>query len=395
MWFGIERFKNNQKPVLNSRTPNTLDRITRNTPQTFSVTVSAPVGDPITYSWKVNGIPVQTGPNSSYVKAFTEPCSTPVSVTVVFSTSPSLKDSTTWDFMIAGVIIVDGEKDAFFDALTGPDDGYLQIRSFAFNENGKPVDDADFSAKIWTAWDDQWFYLYEEVKTATYILSGNAPYVWDEDEIELNFDPQPTDSLVSSVFQTRLTALGLSTAGVVEADSLTPLPTSGKQWVRRNIPGGYVLEMAVKWKGITSGSETIIPAADNIFGFAINQHDNDGNGHDATLQWAAVLNNAVYNTPKYLGTVKLLPNNKLQYIPTNNMTGKSNPIPYDGSDLLLAPDKPVLASPAKGSTNQDVSLTLTWNVATRAESYTLQVSTASGFSSTTVNQSGITSPDHQ
>jgi hypothetical protein len=212
MWFGIERFKDNMKPSLNSRTPNTLTQVLQNTPQAFSVNVTAPTGDPVTYEWKVDGVPVQTGPNSSYTATFTDQFNAPKSVTVVFSVSDALKDSTTWDFTLAGAIIVDGEKDAFYNALTGPGNGYLQIRSFAFNENGKPVDDADLSAKIWTAWDNEWFYLYEEVMDDT--LSGNAADVWNDDCLELKIDPQPTDSMANSVWDTRLTALGMASAGV-------------------------------------------------------------------------------------------------------------------------------------------------------------------------------------
>ena len=286
---------------------------------------------------------------------------------------------------------IDGRKDPFYHSLTGPDNGYLQIRSYAYNETGQPVNDADLSAKIWTAWDNQCFYLYEEVKDDS--LSGNAPNIWDEDCIELKVDPVPNDSITNSIWETRLTALGKETEGVVAEDSLNSIPHTQKQWARTGIPGGYALEFAIQWSAISCLSETVTPFTDNVFGLAINQTDNDGNGRHATIQWAAVLNDAVWNTPKYLGTAKLLPNNKLQYIPKNNITSRSNPIPYDGSDLLLAPDKPVLASPANGSTDQPVSLALNWNDAARAESYKLQVSTASGFSSTTVNQSGITSSD--
>jgi hypothetical protein len=50
------------------------------------------------------------------------------------------------------------------------------------------------------------------------------------------------------------------------------------------------------------------------------------------VQWAAVLLDAAWNTPKYLGTVKFLAENKLQFIPKNNMTGVENVIPYDGSN---------------------------------------------------------------
>jgi poly(3-hydroxybutyrate) depolymerase len=243
-----------------------------------------------------------------------------------------------WEFLVHGTfespdsapIVVDGLKDQFYNALTGPNDGYLQLRSYAYNNNGAPANDADLSAKIWTAWDDQYFYLYEEVKDN--ILSGSSADPWNNDCLELKIDPQPTDIVTNSIWDTRLTALGMSTPGVVVEDNLNSVPDLLKQWKRRIIPGGYALELSVNWSAITNGNETIIPSINGIFGMAINQHDNDGNGRLATLQWAAVMQDAVWNTPKYLGTVKFLSDYKLQFIAKNNMTGVTNPIPYDGSD---------------------------------------------------------------
>jgi hypothetical protein len=232
-------------------------------------------------------------------------------------------------------VAIDGKKDPVYTALRGPNDGYLQIRSYAYNDNGQPVNDADLSAKVWTAWDDDWFYLYEEVKDDT--LSGNATNVYEEDCIELKFDPQATDSVTNSVWDTRLTALGMGTAGVVSADSLNNVADSLKKWARARVTGGYNLEMAIKWSAIGHNSpetnESITPAADNVFGMAICQHDNDGKARrQASIMWGAVMRDAVWNTPKYHGTVKLLADNKLEFIPKNNMTGVTNPIPYDGSD---------------------------------------------------------------
>jgi len=226
-------------------------------------------------------------------------------------------------------IVVDGVKDNFYSQLKGPGDGFLQLRYYAWNENGKPANDSDLSVNIWTAWDKTWFYLYEEVKDDT--LRGNSSDIWAEDELELKFDPQPTDSLTNSVFDTRLTALGMGTAGVVAADNMNYIPTAQKQWVRTTTADGYILELAIKWTAIISGSETISPAINNIFGIAINQHDNDKGYRQATVQWAAVLSDQVWNTPKYLGMVKFLADHRLQFIPTNHMTGVTNPVPYDGT----------------------------------------------------------------
>ena len=96
------------------------------------------------------------------------------------------------------LITVDGQKDEFFNSLTGPADGYLQLRSSAYNQNGKPVNDADLSAKVWAAWDINWFYLYEEVMDDT--LKGTASNAYQNDGLELKFDPQPKDSVTNSIW---------------------------------------------------------------------------------------------------------------------------------------------------------------------------------------------------
>jgi hypothetical protein len=231
-------------------------------------------------------------------------------------------------------IVVDGIKDPFYSSLTGPNDGYLQIKSYAVSTNGNPVNDADLSAKVWAAWDSTWFYLYEEVMDDT--VKGTGANNYQDDCIELKFDPQPKDSVVNSIFAVNLTALGKGTAGVVSADSLTPVPDSMKQWVRKIIPGGYALELAIKWPAIkSSNNELVSVAVDSVFGFAINNHDNDATTRQASIIWAAVMDDHVWDTPKDLGTVKFLSGNKLKFIPTNTMTGVTNKTPYDGTPFYM------------------------------------------------------------
>lgn len=55
------------------------------------------------------------------------------------------------------------------------------------------------------------------------------------------------------------------------------------------------------------------------------------------------------------------------------------------------PPTPVLAAPANNSLNQPLNQTLTWNTASGAVSYTVQISTSSNFNTLVLNQAGLTS----
>jgi hypothetical protein len=59
------------------------------------------------------------------------------------------------------------------------------------------------------------------------------------------------------------------------------------------------------------------------------------------------------------------------------------------------PPAPVLISPADDAVDQPMALTLTWNEAVGAETYTVQVATMSNFSSTFIDQSGVTATSLQ
>jgi hypothetical protein len=231
-------------------------------------------------------------------------------------------------------IIVDGNKDAFYNSLTGPSDGYLQIRSCSYSDNGAPKSDADLSAKVWTAWDPTWFYLYEEVMDDT--IKGTGANAYQDDCIELKFDPQPWDSVANSIFGVNLTILGQGTPGVASSDSLIGVPNIQKQWARKIITGGYALELAINWPAIKSGTEVVSVAVDSVFGFGLNNHDNDATTRQASIIWAAFKLDAIWNTPKYLGTAKFLAGNKMKFTTKNYMTGKgTNPDKYDGTDVPL------------------------------------------------------------
>jgi len=93
---------------------------------------------------------------------------------------------------------------------------------------------------------------------------------------------------------------------------------------------------------VSGNGETVSVGVDSVFGLALNQHDNDGHGRQATELWAAVMLDHVWDTPKYLGTIKFLPDFRLQFIPENNMTGVRNDLPYDGSVPVDVDDVPAV-----------------------------------------------------
>ena len=74
-----------------------------------------------------------------------------------------------------------------------------------------------------------------------------------------------------------------------------------------------------------------------------------------------------------------------------NAGGSTSSLTYSFTTVVSAPSAPILASPLNASTNVSRSPTLTWNASAGATSYTVQVSTNSGFTSFIYNVANITS----
>jgi hypothetical protein len=208
---------------------------------------------------------------------------------------------------------------------------------------------------VWAAWDTCWFYIYTEILDDI-VKCNNANNNWNNDSFELKFDAQPTDSTKNTIWPVTLTAEGKGFNGVgstVATDSLNTVPDSLKQFSYNNlVPGGYVLELGIKWAAIghinPEQNESIIPQVGTVFGLAIMVHDNDASQREASIEWASVLKDAAWNTPKLLGTVQLLADNKVKFIPQSSPTPwRINTLPYDGSDYIPSDVTENLPVPAK------------------------------------------------
>lgn len=89
----------NAKPFLSTRSPSSLDSVGLNLPALFSVSVFDSDGDPLTYSWIVNGVVEQSGGGNSFSRTFTSVSPTE-NVKVIFADPYGSKDSTSWTFKV-------------------------------------------------------------------------------------------------------------------------------------------------------------------------------------------------------------------------------------------------------------------------------------------------------
>lgn len=77
-------------------------------------------------------------------------------------------------------------------------------------------------------------------------------------------------------------------------------------------------------------------------------------------------------------------------IPNNDSDENPYTFSIQGTGTVSAPIPPTLLTPANGTINVALNITLTWNSSPNTESYQLQVSTDPNFTTTVLNQSGIT-----
>jgi hypothetical protein len=233
-------------------------------------------------------------------------------------------------------IVIDAQRDAFYDGLINPNDGKIFIPSRAYIRGtvkpaiGSPWGDDDISGIVWTAWDTTYLYYYVEVKDN--IIMDNKPENWNNDKIELKFDPNPSKKLTG---QGNTIQVGMSAYDSTYAQNLAcvdnlnldqkiaseMVDTNGVKWAsttddyaRRETADGYVLEFRLPFKYLNKGANKLRPVAVGLqFGSAINLNDNDSSGRQNMVQWSAGLLDNVWNTPKYHGAVTLLDGHKCKY----------------------------------------------------------------------------------
>jgi hypothetical protein len=215
-------------------------------------------------------------------------------------------------------ITIDGQKDAWYNQLTGPDEGYIHIPSFMHNDNGAPDNDKDLSADLWVAWDTDYLYVYEEVKDN--IVHLNNPTRYQNDCLEIYFDPNPSLKKITGPTGFGLSALDsadvedpANLSGVADMNAFRSFEATKADYDRRLTADGYVLECRVKWDWIQMpGWGPPVPAVGSLFGMAVMNHDNDVSQREGSIDWAAVLKDAVWNDTQLHGTVTFEADHRLK-----------------------------------------------------------------------------------
>ena len=232
-------------------------------------------------------------------------------------------------------ITIDAEKDAYYNTLTGPDDGWVWIPSEAFNDNGPvPDDDWDLSANWYSAWDETYLYVYEEVTDD--IVNQNNGTWYQNDCIDAKIDPDLYVDNTSSIFTFTIGCMDSvdvdpslygGIRNLAEGWTVAERPTP-EDYARKLTDDGYVIELRLKWEWVaTTVKGPIYPQVGDTYGFAIMNHDNDTNTRNGSIEWAAVLTDQVWSNCTNHGYIELLADNKIKYVAEDLRAGNVNPNP--------------------------------------------------------------------
>ncbi len=133
-------------------------------------------------------------------------------------------------------------------------------------------------AKIRALWDSEYLYLFVTVYDT--LLNSNNPNPWEQDSVEIFIDEnnKKTASYQDDDSQFRVNYKNeQSFAGAATPDRF--------KTVTRLFEGGYVVEMAIKWKTITPSEGTVIG-----FDFQVNDADSSGS-RVGMMKWSDPTNN--------------------------------------------------------------------------------------------------------
>jgi len=244
-------------------------------------------------------------------------------------------------------ITIDAQKDVFYQGLTGPADGvvFIPARAYLRDQGTPPIDNADVSAIVWTAWDDDYLYFYTEVTDdVVKVTNGNT---YNNDCIEIKFDPDPASGAGTATSNCRLTAQdsadagnvsgvdNLNKSGHLESNTQVDFVPSPEDYARRITDDGYALEFRVPLDFINEPQDSrfMVRGEGQKFGMAINICDNDTDIRDHMLQWSAGHHNDAHTNAALLGSATYLADHKLGLLA---VSPRADSIVNDSADVWYA-----------------------------------------------------------
>lgn len=235
-------------------------------------------------------------------------------------------------------ITIDAERDAYWNTLTGPENGHILIphNALIIGTDATCASNEDLSALVWLGWDVDYFYAYFEIQDDI-LLVNNASGKYNNDAMELKFDPDPTQQSAAGVVGFRLTAWGADMAddpagvdNLESGESAVPwTAVEGEDYARKEVAPdnseyyGYNLEFRIPWASIATASpaKTVTVDVGAYFGLAVNILDNDATARDNAIQWSAGLNDIAWSDAQQHGTAEFLADGKINLLLENSAGG--------------------------------------------------------------------------
>ena len=168
----------------------------------------------------------------------------------------------------------------------------LPIEELAYGEEYPDEEDLSGTARV--LWDEEYLYVFAEVTDDVIVVDAGESYQADNVEIYLDLGNDKAGSYTDDDYQYRVLADG---SELIEEKHGA---TEGVVYETAQTADGYVLEIAFPWD--TLGGK---PASRDPLGFDVQLTDNDGDGREHRLAWAADNNDAWQDTT-LLGTVELV-----------------------------------------------------------------------------------------
>ncbi len=150
----------------------------------------------------------------------------------------------------------------------------------------------DFSAIVYTLWDEKRFYIAAVVTDNEVVTQHEGADIWQDDALEVWLDCRH-DSMTKTLFQDDEYQLGFSPASRSRNHAVgwtwrnpQPEPVTAAMQVASSLtPGGYVIEASLPWD-VLHGCQ---PAPGKMIGFNLSMVDKDEDQSWAHITWSGQL----------------------------------------------------------------------------------------------------------